>query len=178
MLWKKIRNIQPNRGVAMATVCELAAEIVSSHASTTKMTAGELLREIQDVYSALQVLEAGKHLEKVAEAKPALTMKQAFKKDEVICMVCGKGGMKTLARHLRQAHGLKPGQYRKQFGIPAGQSLTAKDYSEARKKMAEERDSGKNLAKAREVRAAELKGNEAAPAEKAAPGKRESVTSR
>ena len=41
-------------------------------------------------------------------------------------MVCGKG-MKTLKRHISTAHGLKPGQYRKQFNIPAGTPLVATD---------------------------------------------------
>lgn len=47
--------------------------------------------------------------------KPQLTIKQAFKKDEVICMICNKE-FKTLKRHLTMSHQLKPGEYRKQFG--------------------------------------------------------------
>ncbi len=44
----------------MPTLCELAAEIVKAHASTTRMTAGELIQEIQNVYAVLEALEAGK----------------------------------------------------------------------------------------------------------------------
>jgi predicted transcriptional regulator len=77
-------------------------------------------------------------------------------------MVCGKGGMKTLARHLAQAHGLKPGEYRKQFSIPKDQPLTARNFSETRKKMAQERGLADNLAKARAVRAAKIKAEKAA----------------
>src|SRR6266536_117254 len=107
----------------MATLLELAAEIVSSHASVTSMSTEELLIEIQKVHAALKSIEAGTEVvvEEIEEAKPALTVKEAFKKNEVICMVCGKGGFKTLARHLKQAHGLKPGEYKKQFGIPSKQ---------------------------------------------------------
>jgi len=74
-------------------------------------------------------------------------------------MICGKGGMKTLARHLSQVHGMKPREYRKQFNIPASQSLTAKNFSELRKKAALERGLADNLAKARAVRAEKLKAN-------------------
>ena len=83
----------------MATLLELAAEIVSSHASVTSMSTEELLIEIQKVHAALKSIEAGTEVvvEEVEEAKPALTVKEAFKKNEVICMVCGKGGFKTLA---------------------------------------------------------------------------------
>ena len=34
--------------------------------------------------------------------------------------------MKTLTRHLNMVHTMKPGAYRKQFGIPSKQSLTAR----------------------------------------------------
>jgi predicted transcriptional regulator len=152
----------------MATLCELAAEIVKAHASTTQMTASELLQEIQNVYVALEALEAGKPVEAAGEAKPAITIKQAFKKDEVICMVCGKGGFKTLTRHLNIAHNMKPSEYKKQFGIHSKQSLSAKSLTEARRKMAEERGLGDVLAKAREKRAANIKAKKATPAKKAA----------
>ena len=76
-------------------------------------------------------------------------------------MICGKGGMKTLARHLAQMHNMKPGAYRKQFGIPSSQPLTAKNFSEARKRMARERGLADNLAKARAVRAEKLKAKKA-----------------
>ncbi len=148
----------------MATLLELAAEIVSSHASSSPMSGDELVQEIRNVFAALQALETGKEvLSPVAEeAKPAISAKEAFKKNEVVCMICGKGGMKTLTRHLKQAHDMKPGAYRKQFGIPRTQSLTARAFSESRRKMAQERGLAANLAKARAVRAAKISGKKAA----------------
>jgi predicted transcriptional regulator len=149
----------------MATLLELAAEIVSSHASVTSMSTEELLIEIQKVHAALKSLESGAEVvvEETEEAKPALTVKEAFKKNEVICMVCGKGGFKTLARHLKQAHGMKPGEYKKQFGIPSKQPLAAKSFSQARREMAQERGLSDVLAKARETRAAKLRAQKAVP---------------
>jgi predicted transcriptional regulator len=154
----------------MPTLVELATSIVSSHASTTQMSTDELLQEIQKVHSTLQALEAGEDVPATEEAKPALTVKQAFKANEVICMVCGRGKMKTLTRHLKHAHDMKPGEYRKQFGIPSSQPLSAKTLTEARRKMAQERGLGLNLVKAREVRAAKIKAQKE-PAKKAAPAK-------
>jgi predicted transcriptional regulator len=60
--------------------------------------------------------------------------------------------MKTLKRHLSTAHGMKPGQYRKAFSIPAGTALVAKNYSEARKKMAADLHLADRLVKARAAR--------------------------
>ncbi|MDD2319516.1 MAG: MucR family transcriptional regulator [Geobacteraceae bacterium] len=150
-----------------ATLVELAANIVSSHASVNEMSTEELLQEIQKVHAALQQLEAsGTVLDSATEQEvktPTMSLKKAFQADQVYCMICGRGGMKTLARHLAQAHGLKPGEYRKQFNIPSSQPLTAKNFSEGRRKMAQERGLAENLAKARAVRAAKLKAEKAAP---------------
>jgi len=141
-----------------SSLLELTANIVSSHASVSEMSGEDLLLELQKVHIALQKLE-GETVEGMekAEAKgPAMSVKKAFQPDQVCCMICGKAGMKTLARHLAQVHGLKPGEYRKQFGIPSSQALTARNFSEARRRMAQEKGLADNLAKARAVRAAKL----------------------
>jgi len=138
------------------SLVELTANIVSSHASGSQMSRDELIQEINTVYTALKQLETSSPAAEVeaAPAAPALTLKKAFQNDQVGCMICGKTGFKTLTRHLKQAHDLKPGQYRKQFNIPAGQSLTAKSYSEARRQAANDNNLAANLEKARAVRAA------------------------
>jgi predicted transcriptional regulator len=136
----------------MPTLIELTAAIVSAHVSNQQMSSDEMLQELQKVHKSLKALEAGSPIDTesstVTEA-PKLTFKQAFKKDEVICMVCGKGGFKTLKRHLTMAHDLKPGQYRKQFNIPSTLSLSAKSYSESRRQTAIDNNLGEGLAKFR-----------------------------
>lgn len=136
----------------MSTLIELTAQIVSAHLSNQQMTSDEMLQELQKVYASLKALEAGSLIASgttPSTVAPKLSIKQAFKKDEVICMVCGKGGFKTLKRHLTIAHDLKPGQYRKQFNIPSTQSLAAKSYSESRRQTAIDKGLGEGLAKFR-----------------------------
>ena len=147
----------------MATLLEMAVEIVAAHASTTNMSKEELIAEISSVYQALSALDKGEAVAveaTAAESAPTISKKKAFGKDKVICMICGKG-MKTLTRHLKTAHDLKPGQYRKQFGIPSSQSLAARSYSESRRQMAIDRGLPEKLAKARAARG---KGKAVAPA--------------
>jgi predicted transcriptional regulator len=142
----------------MATLLELTAAIVSAHVSNKQMSSDEMLQELQKVYAQLQALETGSTIAPDTAPPtetPKLTIKQAFKKDEVICMICGKGGFKTLKRHIGQAHDLKPGQYRKQFGIPSTQSLSAKSYSEARRQTALDHNLADGLANARAKKAAD-----------------------
>jgi len=140
-----------------ATLVELTAGIVSSHAAGTEMSSDDLIQEINRVFTTLKKLETEGALATegaAAPGAPAMSIKKAFQNDQVCCLICGKTGFKTLTRHLKQAHDLKPGQYRKQFNIPAAQSLTAKNYSEARRKAANENNLAANLEKARAVRAA------------------------
>ncbi len=140
------------------------------------MTSDELLAEIAKVHAALKKLDAGETIAPEGEAKPSVTVKDAFKKNEVVCLICGKGGFEALARHLTTADDMKPAAYmkpatyKKQFGIPSKQSLASKSYSEARRKMANDRGLADNLAKARDVRMANIEAQKApAKAAKTAP---------
>ncbi|RLB76268.1 MAG: MucR family transcriptional regulator [Deltaproteobacteria bacterium] len=138
----------------MANIMEMAADIVAAHASTTPMSKEELISELNEVYSTLSALEKGTSvdIDKVAKETPAVSRKKAFGKEQIYCMICGKG-FKTLSRHLKTAHDMSATDYRKQFDIPRSQSLAAKNYSESRRKMAIDRDLAGNLAKARAARA-------------------------
>ena len=137
----------------MATILEMAADIVAAHASTTNMTKEELVSELNDIYNVLNSLEKGEAITETVEEEsgPAVTRKKAFGKDKIYCMICGKG-MKTLSRHLKTSHDMTASEYRKQFDIPRSQSLAAKSYSEKRRQMAIDRGLGEKLAKARAAR--------------------------
>lgn len=148
----------------MASLVEIVAQLVSSHASSTPMTTNELLAEISKIHSELKKLEAGLSDLVEGEGNTVISPNDAFKKNEVVCLVCGKGGFKTLARHLATAHDLKPRDYKKQFRIPASQSLAAKSYSEGRRKMAKQKGLADNLVKAREVRLAKMQAKKAGAA--------------
>jgi len=160
----------------IATLVEIAGQLVAAHAGCSNLTTDELLVELNKVHAALKALEADQIVEGEAERKPALTLKEAFKKNEVVCLICGKGGFKTLARHLSSAHQIKPGAYKRQFGIASKQPLSAKCYSEARRAMANERGLADNLAKARQLRMGNIEAKKAVTAKAAkakalAPGK-------
>lgn len=138
----------------MSKLSELAVEVVAAHASTSPMSKEELIQELQDVYKTLAALESGEAIvvaDDPGQDAPVLSKRKAFGKEKIYCMLCGKG-FTTLKRHLAVAHDLKPGQYRKQFGIASGTPLAAKNYSESRKQMALDKNLGAGLAKARAAR--------------------------
>src|SRR6185369_7134889 len=157
----------------MPSLLELTAQIVSKHAAKTSMSTEQILQDIDLIHAALKLMEEGSSTDHPAEQQPeeaqALTVKQAFRKNEVICMVCNKGGFKTLTRHLSKVHDLKPGQYRKMFGIKSTQKLAAKSFSEERRNAAIERGMVDVLAKAREKRMGNIESNVPAVKKKAVP---------
>jgi predicted transcriptional regulator len=140
---------------------QMTADIVASHASMNELTQADLLGEIDQVFGKLAGLAGGTEaaegeiLETVGTqpegVKAAVPLEAAFGAEKVFCMACGKG-MKTLKRHLATAHQMKPGQYRKMFNIPPGTPLVARDYSEARKRMAQDLNLAERLVKARAAR--------------------------
>jgi len=155
----------------MPTLIELTSKIVSNHAKKTAMTQEQLLQDMHLIHTALQIMQDTNLSEQPEQppgepTTPTLTIKQAFKKNEVICMICNKGGFKTLTRHLSTAHNLKPGQYRKMFGIKRTQKLAAKSFSEAMAKAALDRGQVDILAKAREKRKANIEAKKGVPAVK------------
>ncbi|HJV34288.1 MucR family transcriptional regulator, partial [Geomonas sp.] len=125
----------------MATLVEMALEMVIARAKSTPLTAEDMVQELKKFHVELKKLESGVVIE-TEEAQPdaqpalALSQKEAFRRNEISCMICGKGGFKILTSHLRVAHDLKPRQYKEMFGIPRKQSLTAKSYSDSRSKKA------------------------------------------
>ena len=144
----------------MATLLEMVTEIVVHNVKTTPMTKDQLIKDIRDVYSALAALEKDDDEDITVEfiavdekLKPLMSAKKSIGRNAITCLICGES-MKTLARHLTSKHDMKPGAYRKQFGIPRTQALAAKAYSESRKQMALDSGLGEKLIVARAANAA------------------------
>lgn len=133
---------------------ELTTEIVSAHASVNEMSREDLLDEIQAVFQKLNVLvgtEGEAATGVPAEVKPAIPLKAAFGAEQVFCMECGKG-FTTLKKHLAVSHNLTPKDYRKKFKVPAKTPLVARNYSEAKKKIAQKLGLAEKLAAGRKKR--------------------------
>jgi predicted transcriptional regulator len=136
---------------------EMATEIVASHASINEMSTEQLLGELQAVYQKLVSLSGGEVEEMAgtegaaAKLEPAMSLDKAFGNDKVYCLVCGQG-FTTLKKHISKAHGLDPRSYRKTFGVPSATPLVARNYSEAKKKMAQKLGLADKLAAGRKNR--------------------------
>lgn len=133
---------------------ELTSQIVSSHVSNTSLTTEQLGVEIQSVFGILSNLATGESTVVESEPEvPKISVKKAFGKDQIFCMICGKG-FTTLKKHLSVSHQLTPRDYRKKFGIPASMSLASKNFSEQKRETAKRLGLGEKLAAGRANKAA------------------------
>lgn len=117
------------------SLTEITADIVAAHVSNNSVAVSDLPNLIQRVYEALSSLGGGAAETKV-EKNPVVSVRASIKPDYIVCMECGKK-QKTLKRHLMSAHGTTPNQYRRDYGLPETYPMTAPNYSEQRREMAQ-----------------------------------------
>jgi predicted transcriptional regulator len=85
--------------------------------------------------------------EKMPEALVALWQRPwtALQRSRVICLECGKGQQLLSSPHLA-LHGMTAKAYKKKWGIPLRQPLSAHSLTQRRRRQAKERGAGQYLA--------------------------------
>ncbi len=147
---------------------ELAAEIVQSQAGTGKMAPEEIGLALEKTFAALQRMQKaedqGIHLDSAGEtvesAPEKIDPKNSIQNDKVICLECGAEMRQLTMKHLGM-HGLSLRDYKKKWGFPLKQALSAKSLTRARSKAAKKRGIPAGLTKYIEARRAKA---EEAPA--------------
>jgi predicted transcriptional regulator len=93
----------------------LVSLIVSSYVKKNHVAPSDMPAVISTVYASL--IKLGKDLEPKTTQLSAVSIRQSVRSSYVVCLECGARG-KTLRRHLGQAHGLSPAQYRAKWTLP------------------------------------------------------------
>ena len=133
---------------------ELAVEIVGAQASMSKMTAEDIEQALVRVYNALHKMrlaeEQGRSIlrtepgfqasEEPVAADPLFSIGE----DKVTCMECKAELRQLTANHLR-IHHLTPREYKKKWGFPLKQPLSAKMLTKLRSRSAKKRGLPENL---------------------------------
>ena len=115
-------------------VISLTAAIVVAYVSNNKVTPDEAEAFMKCVHSTLTSFATPEQY--AAEPKaPAVSIRASVKPDYLVCLVCG-GHHKMLKRHLMNAHGITPDQYRAEYGLLREYSMVASNYSEQRRSLA------------------------------------------
>ena len=114
---------------------ELTADIVSAHVANNTVSVSDVANLVQRVHEALASLGAPA-AEPQQDKVPVVSIRSSIKPDHLVCMECGRK-QKTLKRHLQNAHGMTPDQYRADYGLPRDYPMVAPDYSKRRSEMAQ-----------------------------------------
>ncbi len=110
----------------------MTAELAKSYVTGNTIASGDLPDLIKGFHQTLTNLATE---EQAPDREPAVSIRRSIKKDQIICLECGKGH-KTLKRHLRTAHGLDVDAYRARWKLAVDYPVVAPDYAEQRSKMA------------------------------------------
>jgi predicted transcriptional regulator len=112
---------------------QLAANIVSAHASNNALPADQLPALIQQVYSALAAVEQSAAAPPRPE--PRVSVRASVHQDHLVCLDCGKH-FSMLKRHLMTDHQLTPDQYRQRWQLPPTYPIVAPAYAKTRSALA------------------------------------------
>jgi predicted transcriptional regulator len=133
---------------------ELTVQIVQAQASISKMTAVEIEQALVRVYNALNQMRRAEEQERSilpgeaafqASGVPvAANPLSSIQEDKVTCMECKAELRQLTANHLR-IHHLTPREYKKKWGFPLKQPLSAKNLTKLRSRSAKKRGLPENL---------------------------------
>ncbi len=130
-------------------ITPLVASIVTTYVGSHPVDPGTVPELIVAVHEALSRLlpaaaaspaipasatPASSNLPGQARPVPAVAVDRSVTPDYLVCLEDGKQ-FKTLKRHLREAFGLSPDEYRRKWGLPADYPMTAPNYAKRRSQI-------------------------------------------
>lgn len=116
-------------------ITELTAEIVGAYVGHHTVATTDLPSLIATVGKELAGLGRTPPEPEQEKPTPAVPIKRSVRKDDVVCLICGKP-QKMLKRHLATQHDLTPDDYRSTFGLKDDYPLVAPSYAAQRSALA------------------------------------------
>jgi predicted transcriptional regulator len=138
---------------------EIAADIVQTHAGSSKMSSAEITTSLRMVFQTLREMQ-NSEATGIALAIPPTTEESPFpepasktlapqdsiQENKVVCLECGAQMRQLTAKHLA-GHVMDYKAYKKKYGFTMRTPLAAKSLTRARSKAAKQRGLPENLTK-------------------------------
>lgn len=156
---------------------EIAADIVQAQSSVFEMSPEDLELALAKTFITLQKMQKAEEdgtmlaLSRTSEAgvpedeAERCDPKDSIQEDKIVCLECGAEMRQLTAKHLG-SHELTPREYKKKWGFPLKQPLSAKSLTKARSKAAKKRGLPESLVRYQEER--KQRRDEIAPADQSA----------
>jgi predicted transcriptional regulator len=113
----------------------LVVKIAASYLRRNSLSVDQIAVLIASVGNALEQAKIGGTAAEEAALKPAVSIKKSVQREYIVCLEDGRHS-RALKRHLRNAHGMTPQQYREKWRLPHDYPMSAPAYSEQRSTMA------------------------------------------
>lgn len=135
-------NKFPDNDNNQLTLLAMVSNIVAAYVSNHTINIDDLPHFIQLVRKSLCNSHPKTSLPPPSPAPPHVPIENSLTPNYIICLEDGKP-MKTLKRHLKNAHGITPDVYRKRWGLPANYPMVAPHYTKQRQRIAKKIKLGK-----------------------------------
>ncbi len=119
---------------------EMCAMIVSAQAKHVQLTTDELVSSLLTISKTLRDIQ----VEQTSASPSAASPERSIHRNHIECLECGKSFTLLTNRHLA-LHKLTPRMYKKKYGLPLMQPLSARSLTEKRRRVARELGMGKEL---------------------------------
>ena len=151
---------------------EIAADIVQAQSSVFEMSPDDLELALAKTFITLQKMQKAEEegsMLAIAKSADMFAMedgalkgdpKESIQEDKIVCLECGAEMRQLTAKHLG-SHELTPREYKKKWGFPLKQPLSAKSLTKARSKAAKKRGLPASLVRYQEER--KMRKEQAAP---------------
>jgi len=113
----------------------LTAKIVAAYVANNTIAIEDIPGLIGQIHNALRSAVDDPAPQEAETLKPAVPVRKSVTPDYIICLEDGKS-MKMLKRHLRNAYGMTPEEYRARWGLPSDYPMVAPNYSKRRSEFA------------------------------------------
>ena len=139
---------------------ELSVDIAVAYLGSHTVALDQLPGIITSIYQAVNQASNGSPIAAApARQEPAVPIKKSVTPEYIVCLEDGRR-YKSIKRHLMNAYGLTPADYRAKWNLPADYPMVAPGYSAMRSALAKElglgfeRASGSKKAVGRKARTA------------------------
>lgn len=131
----------PDRVMATSELIGVVGDVASAFLAnpSNRVAIGEIPDVIGNIAKSLRAIQSADGTVPSPAGDnalvPAVPVKRSVLPEAIVCLECGKH-FKTIKRHLKTEHRLRPDEYRTKWGLPADYPLAAPNHAERRSQLA------------------------------------------
>ena len=116
---------------------ELSVDIAVSYLAAHRVPIDQVPDLLSAIFQGVEAAASNAAPEPAAKQEPAVPIKKSVTRDYIVCLEDGRK-YKSIKRHILNAYGLTPADYRAKWGLPSDYPMVAPGYSEMRSTLAKE----------------------------------------